>query len=368
MLARSAALLLALCLPAFAAAQDGESSEFIQVVDQADRREMVLVVGPVNLPAGASHEHGGHGAVIPLQEVRFPRSGWLRGFEADMVDASGAPLEVNYVHHVNVIDPDNRELFSPIARRIMAAGPETGRMELPGSMGLPVPEGQRLLVRAVFHNPTERDLRDGYLRIRFLFTPSVAGATVAGVFPVYMDVRPPVGKKSFDLPPGAFTQSWQGSPAIDGRLLGAAGHMHQHGTSLRLEDVTAGKTLWEVAPVTDAEGRIVDIPVGEFWKKGGVRLRAGSVYRLTVAYENPSGSPIPDGGMGTLGGFFIPEPGEAWPDVEKADPLYVADMRHQRGEDAQIVPGQGGETDHHGHAAPAPAPAAAGPVTLEEEG
>lgn len=342
-------LVLAALRSAAAWAQDGENSDFIQAVDQADRGEMVLVVGPVNLPAGTTHEHGGHGAMIPLQEVRFPRAGWLRGFEYDMVDPSGAPLRETYLHHVNVIDPDHRELFSPIARRIMAAGPETGRMELPGSMGLPVDAGQRLLVRAVFHNPSEHDLQDGYLRIRFLFTPSQAGATQAGIYPVYMDVRPPVGKKSFDLPPGISSQSWEGSPVVAGRLLGVAGHMHQYGRSLLLEDVTDGAKLWKVEPVTDAEGRILEIPVGQLWKKGGVPLRPDHVYRLTVTYDNPTGAPIPDGGMGTMGGFFIPEPGETLPPVDKSDPLYAADLRHQRGEGAQVVPGGGGEIDHHGH-------------------
>ncbi|MFN2431988.1 MAG: hypothetical protein ABR599_04080 [Gemmatimonadota bacterium] len=314
------------------AAQRAENSDFIQVVERAERGEMALVIGPVNLPAGASHEAGGHGAMVPLQEIAIPRAGWIHGFEADMVDADGAPLRESFLHHVNVIDPDHRELFSPISRRIMAAGPETGRKELPGSMGLPVEAGHRLLVRAVFHNPGGEPLEDGYLRIRFLFTPARAGDARAGIFPVYLDVRPPVGEKSFDLVPGESEQSWEGSPAVSGRLLGGAGHMHQYGRSLRLEDVTTGGLLWKVEPLTDEEGRILSIPPGEFWKKGGLPLRSDHVYRLTVSYDNPTDEVIPGGGMGTLGGFFLPEPGESWPPVVKDDPLYLADLRHTRGE------------------------------------
>jgi hypothetical protein len=323
--------LVLLIQPHFLEAQEVETSDYIRVVDQADRGEMVFLIGPVDLPG--SQGHGGHLHVgaIPLQVVTFPRAGWIDGFLADMVDSKGTPLKENFLHHVNVIDPDRRELFSPISQRIMAAGPETGKKELPSSMGLPVEEGQRLLVRAVFHNPTPVDHVGLYLRIRFDFTPSQAGEGRASVFPVYLDVRPPVGRKDFDLPPGPSTQSWEGSPAVTGRLLAAGGHMHQYGKGLVLQDVTGGKVLWKVEPKVDAEGNIESIPIGSFWKKGGLPMRSDHVYRLSVMYDNPTGETIERGGMGTLGGVFIPEPGEAWPAVAKEDPQYVADLRYTRG-------------------------------------
>ena len=333
LLPASVALALLTWAPGVVAAQESESSGYIHVLDQGDRGQVVLLIGPVDLPAGASHGAHSPGGGVPLQVARFPRAGWIHGFVADMVDAAGTPLQESFLHHVKVIDPDHRELFSPISRRIIAAGPETGKKELPESMGLPMEAGQRLLVRAVFHNPTEVAREDLYLRIRFSFTPSQAGEARAGIFPVYLDVKPPVGSKAFDLPPGRSSQSWEARPAVSGRLLAAAGHMHQYAASLRLEDATDGKVLWEVVPVTDSERRIESVPMGSFWKKGGLPLRSDDVYRLTVTYDNPTGAVIPDGGMGTLGGVFIPEPGELWPEVDKEHPDYLADLAHTRGVD-----------------------------------
>jgi hypothetical protein len=352
-----------------AAPPPAEDSRFIRVVDQADRGEMVFLVGPVDLPAGASPESGHHVDPVPLQEIRFPRAGWVHGFAADFVDAAGAPLRETFLHHVNVIDPDHRELFSPIARRVMAAGPETGEKELPSSMGLPIEAGQRLLVRAVFHNPTPQDREDLFLRIRFDFEPSRAGSGRAGVFPLYLDVRPPVGKKSFDLPPGLSEQSWTGRPAVAGRLLAAAGHLHRYAVGLRLEDATEGKVLWEVAPVIDSTGQIEEIPIGSFWKKGGIPLRPDREYRLTATYDNPTGETLPDGGMGTLGGVFIPEPGETWPELDTANPDYLADLVHQRGGTGDMAPGG----PHGGHAAavassPAPSGSPSDPTAAASAG
>jgi hypothetical protein len=131
--------------------------------------------------------------------------------------------------------------------------------------------------------------------------------------------------------------------------------MHKYGKSLILEDVTAGKVLWKVEPRVAADGEIESISVGSFWKKGGIPLRADHVYRLTVNYDNSTGELIPDGGMGALGGVFIPEPGEDWPEVAKEDSQYLADLRYQRaggtgmGDEMQAA---AGATDASAEAAP----------------
>jgi len=47
-----------------------------------------------------------------------------------------------------------------------------------------------------------------------------------------------------------------------------------------------------------------------------------------VSYDNPTGQSIPDGGMGVVGGLFIPDRGSAWPATDPADSLYQRDLRH----------------------------------------
>jgi hypothetical protein len=136
---------------------------------------------------------------------------------------------------------------------------------------------------------------------------------------------------------------------------------------LRLEDATEGKVLWEVAPVIDSTGQIEEIPIGSFWKKGGIPLRPDREYRLTATYDNPTGETLPDGGMGTLGGVFIPEPGETWPELDTANPDYLADLVHQRGGTGDMAPGG----PHDGHAAAvasSPAPSGSDPAAAASAG
>jgi hypothetical protein len=318
-----------------AVAQQVDPRNLLHVVDRAERGEVILVLGPVDLAPGGSHaEH----SVVPLQTARFPRSGWISGFATEIVDASGARVPQTFLHHLVVIEPDQRALFSPTALRIIAAGTETGQQELPRFMGLPIKGDQELLVNAMFRNPTALRRSHLSLRIRLEFTPATDRPARVQVYPFYLDVKPAVGSKAFDLPPGTFVRSWQGRPAISGRLLEVAGHVHDYAKVLRLEDVTEGMTLWEVAPILDAAGRLKSVPQGNFWKNGGMPIRSDHLYRLSVTYQNPTGRILREGGMGTLGGAFVPDPGEVWPKVDKSDADYIADLRWTSGVGGETGP------------------------------
>lgn len=300
------------------AAQD--TRDWLQVINDAEAEELVFIVGPVDLPAGAGHHMVKQ---PPLLDATVPINAYLMGFEVEMVDAGGRPMTQRVLHHVNLIDPASRELFSPVARRLFAAGSETQPASVPRVLGVPVEAGQRLVVSAMFHNPTEASYPGARLRVRLKYRTR-GWVFPVGVQPVYIDVMGHVGAKEFDLPPGRTERAWEGSPAIPGRLLGAGGHLHDYATVLRFEDVTEGKVLWETRPELDGDGHIVSVPVGKFWWKGGIGLDPEHTYRLTVIYDNPTGETLPGGGMGVLGGIF--KPGAGWPTLDPGDPLYVANM------------------------------------------
>lgn len=333
-------------VPASAPAQARASSARLEIRDERERREMVIEVGPVDLPAGGGDHgggHGDHGGVPqpgPLEGV-VPLAGWLRGFRVELVDADGRPVPQAVVHHVNVIVPDRRELFSQIMLRVAAAGEETAPAVLPRELGYRVHGGERLLVVAMFHNPTGRDYRGVRLRVVMPYVPEGTRYRPTGIMPFYMDVMPPAGIHAYDLKPGRSEQSWEGRPAVDGRVIAIGGHLHTYGEVLRLEDVTAGRVLWEGRPGLDAEGKVVAMPIDKF--PFGIRLRRDHVYRLTAVYDNPTGRMIPQGAMGALGGVFIPAPGQPWPGVSADDPEYQLDLR------TQMRKPDGGEGGGHEH-------------------
>ncbi len=315
-----AAAVLTLVVAGVARAQE---SPVLQIYDDRGARELVIELGPIELPAHASH----HEVRQPeAQRVQIPVGGWLHGFRVEIVDANGAPVPQSVLHHVNVISPEQRELFSPIMLRVAAAGQETAPAVLPRLVGYRIREGQQLLVTAAFHNPLSMTYRGATLRVRMPYTPEDTWLRPISGFPFYMDVMPPASVHSYDLPPGRSSKSWEARPAVAGRILGVGGHLHKYGVALRLEDVTAGEVLWEAYPILDDGGEVVGMPVKRFFWRLGIAVRPDHVYRLTAIYDNPTGQTIPDGAMGALGGIFVPAPGKAWPVVDPMHPEYALDV------------------------------------------
>ena len=310
----------------------------LRVRVDAPNRDLVLEVGPVDLPAGGGHRQ------LPAYHASIPVDGWLHGYRVEMVDARGRPVPRRTLHHVNVIAPGQRELFSPIMLRVAAAGQETPAVGLPRMLGYRVRRGQELIVTSMMHNPTGQDYRGVTLRIHFGYTPGDALMKPISVFPFYMDVMPPASLHSWDLPPGRSSRSWEARPAVAGRILGLGGHLHQYGTALRLTDVTAGKVLWEVKPRLDAEGEVVDMPTGLFVWRLGVPLRPDHLYRLTAEYNNPTGQMIPGGAMGALGGALVPDGDARWPGVDRNDPQLKLDWHlvHTGNQEGHMHGGAGG--------------------------
>jgi hypothetical protein len=288
-----------------------------------DRGDLVFELGPIDLPANAMHDDIRQ---PPPLTVAVGVDGWLHGYTIELVDSGGRPVPQTVVHHVNVIIPQKRELFSPIMLRLAAASAETAPVGLPWFLGYQVRETDSVLVSAMFHNPSETGYEKVYLKVRMPLTRRhLVGAM--GIYPFYMDVMPPAGSHSFDLPAGRSERFWEGSPAIGGRILGISGHMHKYGVALRLEDRTNGSVIWEGTPAVDEHGEVIAMPIKRFVKTFGVGIKTDHVYRLMAVYENPTGAPVIDGGMGALGGVFLPRDSIGWPAVDRLNPDYVLDWR-----------------------------------------
>jgi len=247
------------------------------------------------------------------------------------VDSAGHGLPAGLIHHFNLIDPDHRELFLPISRRILAAGRETGAIRLPWLLfGLPLKRGEHVVASAMVENLTPVAYAAARVRLVMNFTPTGRPWPLFRASPWQMDVAFPVGDKSFVLPPGRSSHSYEGSPAVPGKIVGLGGHMHDYGRLIEFVDATTGDAIYRAAPVADSAGRIEAVPISMLygWTHLGVHIVPAHRYRVAVAYDNPTGRSIPDGGMGVVGGLFVPDRGIEWPAADPRDSLYQRDYRH----------------------------------------
>ena len=124
-----AALILSLCAALWGAdTPDVARLPAARVFANAKTGELVIELDPIDLPAGGEHHALRQ---PPVATALLPTAGSIYGLRVEVIDEQGRQLPVTLVHHFNLIDPARRELFLPIARRMAAAGSETGAPKLP---------------------------------------------------------------------------------------------------------------------------------------------------------------------------------------------------------------------------------------------
>ncbi len=295
-----------------------------------ERTRLLIDLPAIDLPAHTGH-HGGDGGYPPVVKVELPVGGALHAFRVELLGPGGERLPDELLHHFNLIDPAHRELFLPISRRILAAGKETGPQRLPWLLfGLPFQAGDVWVANAMLHNPTDVDYRGVTTRLVLDYVPESRPWPVYQGYPFQLDVAFPVGDKSFALPPGRSARSYEARPSLPGRIVAVGGHLHEMGTLIELTEVESGKVIWSAAPHLDDERNVVGVPVGRLYGlfRVGVRISPERTYRVTVHYDNPTGQTIDAGGMGVIGGLFLPDRGTPWPSADRGGELYLADARH----------------------------------------
>lgn len=280
-------------------------------------QDLMFELQPVDLPAG-SEAH----IETPPDFRTFPVAGWLHGFGVEVVDANGEPVPADLLHHAQVMMPNKRELLSPLMLRLMGAGEETEANSLPPQAGFRVEQGDSVLLTSMLHNPTDQDYMGVRVRVHFTFSGTGPWREPLGVYPFFTHVTPPLVNSTYDLPAGSSEQSLDLDFPVAGKILALGGHLHPYGASLSLEDSESGEVLWEALAKKDANGNVEEIPTDKFVWSGGIEVEPDHAYRFVVHYDNP-GAMIPMGGMGTIGGVFLPE--GPWPAVDRQDPVYQWD-------------------------------------------
>ncbi len=314
-------------VPPPASSDDWSALERTTITKNPERDELIVELPAVDLPAGTVVDQA-------ASVGAFPVNGSVYALHAELLDETGRHLPGGLLHHMNVMDPSERELFLPISRRILASGMETGEIRFPWLLfGSPIRAGQRILANAMVHNPTTVDYHGVRVRLVLNYVPDHRPWPFFSVIPWQLDVAFPVGDKSFDLPAGRSERSYEGSPAVPGKLIVIGGHMHEYGKTIEFWDATTGKLLWHGEPAPAPRGQPSAVPMGRLYglTKIGLRITPTHRYRVRVLYDNPTGRTIPNGGMGVTGGLFMPDRKATWPATNQADSLYQKDLRHFMG-------------------------------------
>ncbi len=301
------ALSLSICGELLAQHAHHHMAHGVELAVDDDTAGGVLTVrlGPLDLPAQTSH----HAVAQPPEHfLAIPFDGWLRAYHPRLTDGQGQSIPGRLLHHVAFWNTERSDFLCPNKEEhIFGAGGEMNDwMAVPG-VGYRVGKGDRIRVSTMFHNPTETSYWETYLEVKVEYArANTQAAPLKSVYPVWFDVQE-CGSSDYDLVPGETVTAGQVTVPFPGVLLGVGGHLHDFGRGLRLESVSRGEEIAVLTPQTDAEGRLLSMPIVTFFMQGGYPLLANEVVRVTASYDNRTGGPLPDGAMGIVVGYFLPD-------------------------------------------------------------
>ena len=265
----------------------------------------IIRIGPVNLPA-----HADHMAVAQPPDffVTVQAEEWLTAFHPRLVDDAGEPLPNKLLHHVAFYNTGRRDFLCPNKEEhIFGAGGEMNDWPAVPGFGYHLEPADRIRVNTMFANPTDTSYPKVYLEVREEYQLAQPGAQqLKSVYPVWFDVMG-CHNSGYSLIPGKNVTTFNFTLGYSGLLLGVGGHLHDYGQQLVLEDATRGQVIVTLASSLDPNGRILSMPVNSFADRGGYRLDKGELVRVTATYDNPTGKSLPQGAMGIVVGYFLPD-------------------------------------------------------------
>ncbi len=274
----------------------------LTVSDDSAAHVLTARIGPLNLPAHSSHMEI---AQASSQILTVPFEGWFTAYHPRLVDAAGHALPSRMLHHVAFWHTGRPDFLCPNKlEHVFGAGGEMNDWPTLPGFGYRVHAGDRIRVDTMFHNPTGQSYPAAYLEVRIEYRSS--DAKLASVYPAWFDAQQ-CGNSGYDLAAGPSVKSGEVKLAYSGRLLGLGGHLHDYGRSLTLTTSASKQPVADLGAKLDDHGHIVSMPVVMFAQSGGYKVAKGDVFRVSAAYDNPTGHMIPEGAMGIVVGYFLPD-------------------------------------------------------------
>ena len=217
-----------------------------------------------------------------MQSFRFAEPVWLIGYKTEVFDAAGKPPQENHLCHTFFGDRMPEEGEEQVLRSLYSDA-FTREIRLPEGFGVPIRAGEDLHWMPMFNNRGERTVKVGMkyeltlIRQRDLKQP---------LKPLFATVRSVENPHLFFVPPGRHQQQATFNLPSDGRIHFISTHIHPHGESVELYNLSRRQQVWQGRRKVDATGHMVGMEI--YSNPTGYPLKAGETYRITSIYDNPT--------------------------------------------------------------------------------
>ena len=156
----------------------------LSVSNSTAANELIVRVGPVNLPAHTDHMAA---AQPPVFFLTIPFDGWLTAFHPRLANSHGHSLPNKLLHHAAFYDTERTDFLCPKSEEhIFGAGGEMNDWPAIPGFGYRVKKGDRIRISTMFANPTAKNYPDAFFEVRIDYVV----AQTASAEPILKDVYP----------------------------------------------------------------------------------------------------------------------------------------------------------------------------------
>lgn len=257
--------------------------------------------GPVDVPANRE--------VRITDGVAAPsEAGYITSARATLVDSEGhkIPHHMVHLHHAVWLNPMKRDMTCgqydsglPNYDRFFASGKERTPLQMPAGYGYywsnQMPNdytGSSPFWVLVAHLDGMMGESDTYIQLDLGFTPVSEASDITDVKPVWLDEVNCSSDPVFTVKKGSgrgglFTKRWNYTMPEGGRFVSMAGHLHDGGLRLGLDDRTTGTRIFMSRATYGMHHEPWYLTkMGSFSEVPGRPVDAGDELRLSATYDS----------------------------------------------------------------------------------
>jgi hypothetical protein len=221
-----------------------------------------------------------------MRNFRIAEPVWIIGYRTEILDPQGRPPRENYLCHTffgdqRVTQHQDQELKGIYSDAF------TPDVRLPDGFGILLTPDESLHWMPMFNNRDQQPARVAMKTVLLVIPDKELKKPLT---PLYSTLRSVAVPHLFFVPPGRHEKSTTFEMPFDGAIHFLGTHIHPHGVSIELFNVSRGERVWKGSRKLDNKSRMVGMEV--YSSGDGYPVHAGEAYRVTAVYDNPTQSPI----------------------------------------------------------------------------
>jgi hypothetical protein len=241
--------------------------------------EIEFSTGLLELEAGVLAHHLPHA----MSKFRFAEPVWVIGYRAEILNVQGKTPRENYLCHTFLADQRVSQREDDEVKGIYSDA-FTPEVRAPDGFGIPISPDDRLHWMPMFNNRGEETVR---VMMKTVVTVIRGKDLKKPLTPLYGSLRSVHIPHLFFVPPGHDERQVTFEAPFNGKIHFLGTHLHPHGVSIELYNVSRQEQVWKGTRKNDPNG-----PMQVYSSAAGYRVQAGETYKINAVYENPTSDKI----------------------------------------------------------------------------